>query len=75
MNGNGTHGYVPMPTEYRLGPGWLIFVCGDHGWFGYGPFIYGPEDLDDAIEDLIHGINEDIVRLTDRDVVTITEVG
>ena len=85
MNGNGCARkvffdknplrYVPVPECSRLRPGWLIFVSGDKGWINYGPFMYGPDHLDRAIEDVVHGINEDIVRLTDRDVVTITEAG
>lgn len=58
---NENHNYVSVPGHWSHGGhGLLIFACGEDGWWLYSPFVYGPQDFDQAIQDLVLGLNEGV---------------
>ena len=76
-----THGtsvkseYVPMPgPDHPGGPGWVVFLCNQEGFWTYDRWITRNTDILRVIDDVLHGIDTGIIEIDNGPVITLVEV-
>ena len=53
---------------------WVIFLINDQGWWIYDRWVARQPDLDLAIEDVIYGLESEIIEIPEGEVITIVEI-